>query len=121
MATSLTQEFSKEIDPELLLELSAKALQALCRAEGIVIENTALQALSLHIAFLVDKLKKNEPRAVFKDVALYRQKQHRLFEQVASHLKVLEDTFAVRFDENDIAYIVKTIADDQIDLKLHSV
>ncbi len=58
MATSLTQEFSKEIDPELLLELSAKALQALCRAEGIVIENTALQALSLHIAFLVDKLKK---------------------------------------------------------------
>lgn len=121
MAMSLTQEFSKEIDPELLLELSAKALQALCRAEGIVIENTALQALSLHIAFLVDKLKKNEPRAVFKDVALYRQKQCRLFEQVATHLKVLEDTFAVRFDENDIAYIVKTIADDRIDLKLHSV
>ncbi|MCI5942809.1 MAG: sigma 54-interacting transcriptional regulator [Ligilactobacillus animalis] len=121
MATSLTQEFSKEIDPELLLELSSKALQALCRAEGIVIENNALQALSLHIAFLVDKLKKNEPRAVFKDVTLYRQKQRRLFEQVASHLKVLEDTFAVRFDENDIAYIVKTIADDRIDLKLHSV
>lgn len=121
MATSLTQEFSKEIDLELLLELSAKALQTLCRDEGIVIENNALQALSLHIAFVVDKLKKNEPRALFKDVKLYRKKQRRLFEQVTLHLKVLEETFAVCFDENDIAYIVKTIADDRLDLKLHSV
>lgn len=121
IATSLTQEFSKNIDPKLLLELSTKALQTLCRDEGILIENNALQALSLHIAFVVDKLKKNEPRALFKDVTLYRQKQRRLFEQVTSHLKVLEETFAVYFDENDIAYIVKTIADDRLDLKLHSV
>ena len=121
MVDSLTKNFSPELDVKTLFLLIDDVLQLIRKDQELIIENTALQALSVHIAFLVDKIKKGENRPTFENVKYFHQ-QHRVrFNQTAANLSVLEKQFGVRFTEGDIAYIVKTLEDNRIELGLHSV
>jgi transcriptional regulatory protein LevR len=121
MVDSLTKNFSPELDVKTLFLLIDDVLQLIRKDQELIIENTALQALSVHIAFLVDKIKKGENRPTFENVKYFHQ-QHRVrFNQTAANLSVLEKQFGVRFTEDDIAYIVKTLEDNRIELGLHSV
>ena len=96
-------------------------LQLIRKDQELIIENTAMQALSVHIAFLVDKIKKGEERPVFEDVKCFHQQYRSRFNQTAANLSLIEKQFEVRFTEDDIAYIVKTLEDNRIELGLHSV
>lgn len=121
MVDSLTKNFSPELDVKTLFLLIDDVLQMIRKDQELIIENTAIQALSVHIAFLVDKIKKNEERPPFENVKYFHQ-QHRLrFNQTAANLSMIEKQFGVRFTEDDIAYIVKTLEDNRIELGLHSV
>lgn len=121
MADSLTKNFSPELDVKLLFLLIDDVLQSIRKEQEMIIENTALQALSVHIAFLVDKIKKNEARPAFENVKYFHQQHQLRFNQTAADLALLEKQFELRFTEDDIAYIVKTLEDNRIELGLHSV
>lgn len=60
MVDSLTKNFSPEIDVKTLFLLIDDVLQLIRKDQELIIENTAMQALSVHIAFLVDKIKKGK-------------------------------------------------------------
>ena len=121
MSESLMQYFSPQFDVKELFFLIDDVLQAIRKKQELIIENTVLQALNLHIAFLVERIKKNETRPPFENVTAYHQQHYQLFEHVAIQLAVLEKKYAFKFSEDDIAYIVKTLEDNQIELGLHSV
>ena len=121
MSESLMQYFSPQFDVKELFFLIDDVLQAIRKKQELIIENTVLQALNLHIAFLVERIKKNETRPPFENVTAYHQQHYKLFEHVATQLAVLEKKYAFKFSEDDIAYIVKTLEDNQIELGLHSV
>lgn len=118
---SLTQDFSSELDVKRLFLLIDDVLQLIRRDQGLIIENTAMQALSMHIAFLVDRIKKGEDRLGFENVQTFRKQYATQFNQVATNLELIETKFGVSFTEDDIAYIVKTLEDNRIKLGLHSV
>ncbi|MBV7391605.1 sigma 54-interacting transcriptional regulator [Enterococcus sp. ALS3] len=121
MAESLTQDFSAEIDTQKLFLQIDDALQNIRKSQAMIIENNVLQALLIHIAFLVDKIKKDEPRPAFKEVKYFHLQNQKLFETVKNELQKISDNFEIRFNEDDLAYIVKTLLDNQIELGLHTV
>ena len=121
MVDSLTKNFTPEIDVKTLFLMIEDVLKFIRRDNELIIENTAMQALSIHIAFLVDKIKKEEDRPFFDDVKCFHQENILFFNQVASKLSLIENQFGVRFTEDDIAYIVKTLVDNRVKLGLHSV
>ncbi len=63
MVDSLTKNFSPELDVKTLFLLIDDVLQMIRKDQELIIENTAIQALSVHIAFLVDKIKKKRRAA----------------------------------------------------------
>ncbi|MBU5365057.1 sigma 54-interacting transcriptional regulator [Enterococcus devriesei] len=121
MVDSLTKNFSPELDVKTLFLVIDDALQTIRKDQELIIENTALQALSVHIAFLIDKIKKAEERPPFENVKYFHQQNRLCFNQTAASLSLLEKQFSVRFTEDDIAYIVKTLEDNRVELGLHSV
>lgn len=121
MVDSLTKNFTPELDVKTLFLMIEDVLKFIRRDNELIIENTAMQALSIHIAFLVDKIKKEEDRPLFDDVKCFHQENILFFNQVASKLTLIENQFGVRFTEDDIAYIVKTLVDNRVKLGLHSV
>ncbi|MRT18358.1 PRD domain-containing protein, partial [Vitellibacter sp. q18] len=96
-------------------------LQGIRKEQELIIENTAVQALSVHLAFLVDKIKKGEERPAFENVKYFHQQHQLRFNQTAIKLTVIEKQFGIRFTEDDIAYIVKTLEDNRVELGSHSV
>ncbi len=121
MVDSLTKDFSPEIDVKTLFLLIDDVLKGIRKEQELIIENTAVQALSVHLAFLVDKIKKGEERPAFENVKYFHQLHQLRFNQTAVKLTVIEKQFGIRFTEDDIAYIVKTLEDNRVELGSHSV
>ncbi|MGG5316949.1 sigma 54-interacting transcriptional regulator [Enterococcus sp. AZ072] len=121
MVESLTDDFAPEIAVSELFFATEEAIQRIRKSRGLIIDTNVLQGLMIHIAFLVDKIKKKLPRPLFKEVESYRQQNISMFAEVTLQLKPIEEQFGVQLTDDDKAYIIKTLLDNSIELELHSV
>ncbi|GCF93536.1 ArsR family transcriptional regulator [Enterococcus florum] len=121
MAESLTDDFSPEIDVRKLFNMTEEGIQRIRKNRGLIIDPNVLQGMMIHIAFVVDKIKKDLQRPEFPELYHYRQENISMFAEVTMQLKPLEQAFEVILTEDDKAYIVKTFLDNSIELGLHSV
>ena len=121
MVESLTEDFAPEIAVNELFFATEEAIQRIRKSRGLIIDTNVLQGLMIHIAFLVDKIKKGLPRPKFTEVENYRQQNISMFAEVTLQLKPIEEQFGVQLTEDDKAFIIKTLLDNSIELELHSV
>lgn len=116
MIKALTGDFSPELDVTELFLTIEQGLKRIRTQQTLVIDPNVLQGIAIHLAFLVDKIKKGEHSPAFNDCENYLTQQQGLLGAVMQLLTQLQEKFGVLFTPDDQAYLVKMLHDNDLNL-----
>lgn len=114
MADSLTDDFSQEIDAKELFFALEDILQKVRMNLDILIDPNVLQGILIHIAFLIDKLKKGQHSPGFAGLDDYLMENQDFFQEISRLIAPVEQQYGIRLSDDDKAYLVKMLRDNQI-------
>lgn len=114
MANSLTDDFSQEINAKELFFALEDTLQKVRMNLDILIDPNVLQGILIHIAFLIDKLKKGQHSPDFAGLEGYLDENQAFFQEISRLMAPVEQQYEVELSAHDKAYLVKMLKDNQI-------
>ena len=99
-----------------LLQHLRKQVHGIQNDLGIFVESNVEAGIILHLAFLIDKLKKGLQKTPTFDNLTKLKKQHKLaFDVVTTQLLPLERTYEIELSDDDRAYITQMIMENRLD------
>lgn len=116
MVKALTGDFSPSLNVAELFQTIELGLKRIREQQTLVIDPNVLQGIAIHLAFLVDKIKKGERSPAFIDCEYYLSQHQPLLNAIEQSLAPLQHKFEVIFTRDDQAYLVKMLHDNDIKL-----
>ncbi|MBE6071454.1 MAG: PRD domain-containing protein [Clostridium butyricum] len=116
------QEFSKVIKSleQQIQDIDCKNMAANIRdtiahveeSLQIRINHEVKIGILIHIAFLIERLVNGRKEITFKDLEKYRHNNGKEFILVKKSLKMIENTYKINIDDNELAHIVRMIIEN---------
>lgn len=107
IAKSLRRHINVECD-ELVRSLR-HTIDGLSAELKIRLHNEVKIGILLHMAFMIDRLRKGQGEIIFPDMQAYRLQHGEMLDLVSRHLKSLENQYRIEIGEHEAAYICKAL------------
>lgn len=81
---------------------------------SVEIQHDAQVGILIHISFLIDRLKHGGKEITFKNLENYRSKYSKEFILIKKVLRVLEQNYEIKIEDDELAYILRMIKENLI-------
>jgi transcriptional regulatory protein LevR/transcriptional regulator with AAA-type ATPase domain len=116
VVATLTNEFSKDLATEEVLVHIQDALEAIQRGTKLVIEQNVRQGIMIHLAFLINNIKKGQHSPEFVNATAFLEEQQALGKIAVDQLNRVAKRFNIEFTPDDEAYVVKMLVENEVKL-----
>ncbi|MGO2082689.1 sigma-54-dependent transcriptional regulator [Vagococcus sp.] len=104
--------------PEVLQKIDHQ-LKKICEQHQLLLPYSVIQGIELHMIFLIDKKISQKTGPEFLESLAYIEQHHALYLTIQQEFSVLEKMMEIKFSQDDLAYVLKMIRNNQIEITLN--